>query len=314
MDIISSQTFEGWQDKPQALDSWAFDLESVCGHFDVRSLTRNVCGVVRQIDACGLTFAHVANDLDRVVRTFDGIRRDQYEHLFLVVQLGGQCGVVQGERESHLRAGDCILIDSTRPFSFEPEGRFCNHLSLHLPRQLMFSGTGVSFDVARKLESDDAMAVMLRALLAKAMETPTTSPQALPLRDLVLGAARQAFFTAPRTAALLDSSAKRRQVAEVLIDRHLTEPYLSGKWVADRLGVSLRTLQEDFQQTGITCTMLIRDRRLRLAREKLGQRGTAGSIADIAFGCGFNDISYFNRSFRELFSCAPGDVTRKLAG
>ena len=35
-----------------------------------------------------------------------------------------------------------------------------------------------------------------------------------------------------------------------------------------------------------------------------------GTIAEVAYSAGFNDISYFNRSFKELFDCAPTDLLR----
>jgi len=43
--------------------------------------------------------------------------------------------------------------------------------------------------------------------------------------------------------------------------------------------------------------------RMRKAAELLGQR--QGRISDIAFECGFNDLSYFNRCFRRRFGLTP---------
>ena len=64
---------------------------------------------------------------------------------------------------------------------------------------------------------------------------------------------------------------------------------------------------------GVTCTTVIRDKRLRLAKEKIEQlkeQKSGGTIAEVAYSAGFNDISYFNRSFKELFDCAPTDLLR----
>ena len=44
--------------------------------------------------------------------------------------------------------------------------------------------------------------------------------------------------------------------------------------------------------------------RLRKAAELLAQRGER-RISDIAFECGFNDLSYFNRCFRRRFGLTP---------
>ncbi len=62
-------------------------------------------------------------------------------------------------------------VDSTRPTTFHFGGNFSNHLSLHLPRQLMYSDGQMDFEIARKLEAYDPMAMMLRALVAKIMST-----------------------------------------------------------------------------------------------------------------------------------------------
>jgi AraC-like DNA-binding protein len=42
---------------------------------------------------------------------------------------------------------------------------------------------------------------------------------------------------------------------------------------------------------------------MRKAAELLSHRG--GRISDIAFECGFNDLSYFNRCFRRRFGLTP---------
>ena len=55
---------------------------------------------------------------------------------------------------------------------------------------------------------------------------------------------------------------------------------------------------------------MIRTRRLFLARDKLAEmrnRARKATIADIAYSAGFNDISYFNRSFKEVFQQSPRD-------
>ena len=101
------------------------------------------------------------------------------------------------------------------------------------------------------------------------------------------------------------------EIVQILIDRHLTDENLSPRWLAERLGVSLRTLQDDFSDYGTTPTSLIRMRRLHLAKQQLLQHKSAGAkpnIADVAFSAGFSDISYFNRCFREMYHCTPKDM------
>jgi AraC-like DNA-binding protein len=304
---------------PVSYDQWSEDLQSICGKFNPRLTERgkSVRGAARGIDVCGMEFAHISNDLDRVHRDWDDIRRDSHEHLFLIVQLEGSCGVDHIGQHNTLDVGDCILVDSTKPTTFHFGGVFSNHLSMHLPRQMMFSEKRISFDIARKLQGFDPMAIMLRALIAKILSTPEGDNNSAQLKDLMFSATRQAFVTdaEAHSQVIKDSTERRLQMVDILIDRHLTDANLSAKWLATRIGVSIRTLQQDFQGLGVTCTTIIRDKRLKLAKEKIERikdhRG-AKTIADVAYSTGFNDISYFNRSFKELFHCAPSDCLKSL--
>lgn len=305
----------GWDAMP--FEQWADDLKTICGSFNPVTATRgaNVSGAARGIDVGGMQFAHVCNNLERVHRTMDDIRRDAHEHLFLIVQIEGVCGVEQFGRQNTLDVGDCILVDSTRPTTFHFGGQFSNHLSMHLPRQLMYSDAKVDFEIARKLTCFDPMAIMLRALIAKVMSARQSDGASAQLRELMFSATRQAFVSDDQRMAQIgpDSAIKRLEMVETLIDRHLTDSELGAKWLAMQIGVSIRTLQEDFQGLGVTCTTVIRDKRLRLAREKIEQikdQRSGQTIADVAYSTGFNDISYFNRSFKELFDCSPRDLLK----
>lgn len=321
MELLHSEGLIAGRWSPMPYEQWSDDLHSICGSFNPVAMARGdrVTGSARGIDICGMQFAHVSCDLDRVHRSWDDIRRDAAEHLFLIVQLQGSCGVDHIGQQNMLNVGDCILVDSTKPTTFHFGGQFSNHISMHLPRQLMYSECRASFDVARKLEGFDPMAIMLRALIAKILTVPESDATSASLRQLMFNATRQAFVSEPSPSASLqslhDNATKRLQMIDILIDRHLTDANLSAKWLATRIGVSIRTLQQDFQGMGVTCTTVIRDKRLRLAKEKIEQikdhRG-GKTIAEVAYSTGFNDISYFNRSFKELFDCAPTDLLRSM--
>jgi AraC-like DNA-binding protein len=53
-------------------------------------------------------------------------------------------------------------------------------------------------------------------------------------------------------------------------------------------------------------------RRLHYARDQLSlvREGTDTTIAEVAYNSGFNDISYFNRCFKKIFSCSPKTIVR----
>ncbi|MCY1666620.1 helix-turn-helix domain-containing protein [Rhizobium sp. SL86] len=296
-------------------DAWTSDLKSICGRFNpTRYDGSNVVrGCAALSHAAGVELAQVANDLDYIRRDPDDIRADQGDNLFLLLQLEGSCGVEQSGRQEQLHPGECILVDSTRPSVFYFGGSFSNHLSVHLPRQMLLSDRAVRISVTRKIRADDPMSIMLGALVAKMMSTSSDDNRAPHLRELLFNTTRQAFASDPGEEFFVrgDSGTGRLEVVQVLIDENLTEEYLTPQWLANRVGVSLRTLQEDLSSQGMTVTGMIKLKRLHLARARLERlRGAhhPGAIADVAYSVGFNDISYFNRSFRKLFDCSPKDV------
>lgn len=307
--------FETSPARPLAFEDWTSRLQSVCGNYHPNAFEHGeiVTGYVELLRAGGVEIAHIANDIGNVRREAEDIRRDYGENLFLLIQLQGCCGIEQKGRQSVIGPGDCILIDSSKPSVFHFGGHFSNHLSVHMPRQLLFSRQAQPLEVSRRIDADDPMSAMLSALVAKLAATDAGDKRAPHLRQLLFDTTRQAFATDdevesfPRT----DSSGARLEIVQILIDRHLTEENLTPRWLAAKLGISLRTLQDDFNEIGTTATSLIRMRRLHLARDQLVQHRHDGdrlNIANVAYSAGFNDISYFNRCFRQVFDCTPKEV------
>ena len=54
-------------------------------------------------------------------------------------------------------------------------------------------------------------------------------------------------------------------------------------------------------------------RRLSLAKGLILAEGEATSISQIAYNVGFNDLSYFNRTFRSRYGVRPSDLRRLAA-
>ena len=316
MQEFSRWTPQIWGQAP--LNEWSDKLQSVCGRFNPYGWEERkvVNGGVVLSEVAGTEIVQVAADVGIVRREEHDIRLDYGEHFFLLVQLQGMCGVEQHGRQNIISPGDCVLVDSALPSSFYFNGQFCNHLSVHLPRQLLLSEKPNDFEISQRLGAEDPMSMMLRALVAKILQTPAGHQRGGELRQLLLQATRQAFAADGPGAQLCpkERASGRLELAHVLVDRHLTAEWLTPQWLATRLGVSMRTLQEDFSAVGTTVTSFIRDRRLRLAKDRLVEKhrgADGGTIADIAFSSGFNDISYFNRCFKKAFDCSPKDIVRK---
>jgi AraC family transcriptional activator of tynA and feaB len=90
--------------------------------------------------------------------------------------------------------------------------------------------------------------------------------------------------------------------------QNLHDADLSPQRVADHLGISVRTLHLRFSQIGETFGRWLRDSRLDACSLALRDPAqSAANISEIAYRWGFNDLSHFNKAFRERFGRTPGE-------
>jgi AraC-like DNA-binding protein len=129
---------------------------------------------------------------------------------------------------------------------------------------------------------------------------------------LALGAEGEARYViehqydvrAARRAAILDE-----------IGTYLRDPRLAAPAVAARLGITPRYLRKLLEQTGKSFSEHLLDKRLERAAALLRDPQQSGArIADLAYACGFNDLSYFNRVFRRRYGLTPSDMRAAVLG
>jgi AraC-like DNA-binding protein len=94
--------------------------------------------------------------------------------------------------------------------------------------------------------------------------------------------------------------------AEMLENLHRGD--LSVHEVAARYGLKPRNLQRLFEREDTTFTDFVLSQRLMQAHRTLSHADCTRTITSVALGAGFNDLSYFNRSFRRQFGCTPSKV------
>lgn len=95
------------------------------------------------------------------------------------------------------------------------------------------------------------------------------------------------------------------------IATHFRDHEFGAVQLARQYNINLRTLQKLLQQHGTTFSELLTRHRLKMAEAFLTDPAQAErKISDIAFECGFNDISTFNRVFRREFGKPPSSIRR----
>ena len=98
--------------------------------------------------------------------------------------------------------------------------------------------------------------------------------------------------------------AVRLNAVLAVLRQRFAEPDFSAQKLALAVGLSERYVNELLYEDGATFVTRVLELRLRMALDFL-MRSERRRIADIAFECGFNDLSYFNRCFRRRFGLTP---------
>jgi signal transduction histidine kinase/DNA-binding response OmpR family regulator len=93
----------------------------------------------------------------------------------------------------------------------------------------------------------------------------------------------------------------------------LEKQYTDSEWtveaLAGELGLSRSHLHRKLTAlVGESATQVMRHFRLQRAHQRLQQR--SGTVSEIAFDVGFNSLSYFHRSFQEVYGCSPGELAQ----
>jgi AraC-like DNA-binding protein len=119
---------------------------------------------------------------------------------------------------------------------------------------------------------------------------------------LALGADRDAGHV----ARMRGQRAARLHEILHAISTNFADPACSARTVAHKLGLSPRYVNELLQETGSSLAERVLELRLQQARAMLADsRYDRLKVVEIAYACGFNEVSYFNRCFRRRFGTTP---------
>lgn len=298
------------------LDRFHAELADVCGTFDVVNAPEraSVLGHVGAEIRAGIEMAHVAKDVQSVRRSEKHIRKSSSDNFFLIVQEEGSAFMKQHSTTRMMKPGDLILIDSAHTSEFTFFGKFSRQLSLHLPRTEMIARFGKAATGGHYAQRTDYHAVAISAILAKAFHRDTNDTQTGFLKEALYGVVGAMLWEhgARENASEIEAEVSRAQTLErgmAFVDRFFVDSSVTTQTIADALGVTPRQLQRAFALAGTTPTDYLLKKRIEKAcqmlTERLRQREPT-LVSSIAYACGFNDVSYFNRQFRRLFGCAPG--------
>jgi AraC-like DNA-binding protein len=243
----------------------------------------------------------------RVVRDSREMARTSQEHLFVHMLRGG--GIEHDHRgvPDRATAGQMVLSDSTRSLHAMIPDRL-ETVTLALPRaDLLARAPGFQDRIGVALDLSRGAPALLRAFVRAVtrhsgeLEGSARDRVGEQLCDLLAAAYGATADERPRSL-----STARHQAILAHIDAHLTDPELGAASVAARFGLSARYVSKLFEAGGVTLGETVTARRIGLAAAILGDPGARGrTVAEIAYACGFSDLTTFNRRFRHAFGVTP---------
>ena len=250
---------------------------------------------------CDGTFTTVRREMRQVIETND----DRY---CLVRNTGIRPSTTTHRgREFTLRPGSIALLKLDEPFFAADGSNSKKFTNVHFPTETLRAMVpSVEAMVGRELPPGGAlsMAMDYSDLLLQHPEAVNEAGMAiaahlLDLAAIGLGARADRALEAQRGGL----RAVRLKAVLTILQRHFSEPDFSAQKLAAEAGLSERYVNELLYEAGASFTSRLNELRMRKAADLLARK--EGRISDIAFECGFNDLSYFNRCFRRRFGLTP---------
>jgi len=258
----------------------------------------------------GAAFAAVTTTPVRVSRTRKLIAEDMADMAFIVIADVPLHFTQQG-REQLLDAGDAIFLRGSEQSVIQSRDR-AKFLNISVPIDDLTARGADCRDLSLTVVNRQSDLLGLLSSYVHLLQ-PRQKPLSEALGGIAAGHIRDLM------AAMLGSGdppgherggvrSARLRAIKADIGRHLGEPGLSIDVIAMRHRISPRYVRKLFQEEQTTFSDFVLRLRLERSRDLLRSPGEAiSTIAAIAHAAGFNNLSYFNRTFRRRYGMTPSD-------
>lgn len=238
------------------------------------------------------------------------IRADDQDVYLLGVLRDGKGTLKQNGKEAVQGKGSIALYDTALPFTYDLSASI-NILTL--PRTMLDSRAPHARQLlAENLECDPSLATMLCEMIDSLLDLNVETQEFCMVRE------RLANSLMDIVLAILDlNSASFATNANPSMEKMLTyaranlgDPDLSPADIAKFGSVSSRTMNRLFGKLGTTPMRWVMQERIRLGEHYLREKH-ANTVTEAAFMVGFNDISHFSRSFKQLLGYSPEQILKR---
>lgn len=296
------QKFSLWQDIHHA-EVWSVDYATSALPFEADI----EAGAVGQ-----LVLGQMAGTIQRASRKSSNIAADGRDGYLLLVNRGATAlSGAQAGRAYSVGNGEAALVSASEPLEMMGGDRN-TWMNIVVPRQVLADAfKGVDDRLAFRVGTDNEALDLLKRYCQFLETGPTlVRPDILThAADTIIDLIGLAIGVKGDAAGLAQARGLRAARLQAILDqisRRFTDPAFSVLDIAVRLQISPRYIQDLLQETGESFTERVIELRLQKARKLLASdRGNLLKVTEVAMSCGFNEVSYFHRSFRRRFGATP---------
>jgi AraC family transcriptional regulator, positive regulator of tynA and feaB len=281
------------------------------GHSDA-SAQFNATTTVHSLGSTELS--SVTSESVRYDRRTSDLKLIPREDIFISVMLEGEGFFAQNDRQLFHKAGDVLIYDSGKPYSFNYTTAY-KAMLLRLPRPLVQVKVSKIDDLGGTvLDGNSAYARLICSLLNE-VSIVASSPELIQETDFIVPTIEMLTTAIHRgTEGSLISNittSQSRLLSEIkaYIRVHITDEVLTLEQIASNKNISLRTLSRLFAESGETPRSWLQNQRICSAYDALVNK-KVGNVTEAALTFGFKDISHFSRSFKNTYGYSPKELIR----
>jgi len=231
-------------------------------------------------------------------------------YLFYYVRHGDLL-LASDDGEAHLLPGDMALFRPCPMAEFRSLSGQIDMMAFFLPHKLVkrLSPDG-EIAICHKFPQSSGLVACVSSLLETVMQRhKDLTIEEISFLQTVLSDAMVQLGVNHHTRpdfGLSSAQGEMLRALQAIAMCRLEDPELAPAAIAREAGISTRTLHRLFHASGVTFRSWLKDRRLERCRIEITDptRGDR-TIASVALRWGFNDLTTFNRNFRERYGVSP---------
>jgi len=231
-------------------------------------------------------------------------------HLESIYRISESANGKEGLQAAIAQIPDLVISDVMMP---EMDGfELCRRLKAdertsHIP-VILLTARATSEDKIRGLEkgADDYLTKPFEA-----RELQVRIRNLITQREKLRNHYMQTLNLAPEKAEVASADQSFIAKLNTIIRQHLDDAVYSIEQLAREIGFSHSQLVRKLESiTGLTPGSFVRVHRLVRAKQLLDQR--TGTVSQIAYECGFSNLSYFSRCFKIQFGQLPSEYIKRM--